>query len=125
MSERLTRAEVDSDYHDLKQVLRDAGKGVHIEIRKEWDNSLDRLHSMALALASLSEGWVSVEEQLPGELRMVLLVTPTSQRCAVDYGYRKGRDFFVQSSIGWDDTRNFGSEVTHWRDLPSPPVGKD
>ena len=63
MSERLTRAEVDSDYHDLKQVLRDAGKGVHIEIRKEWDNSLDRLHSMALALASLSEGWVMVPKE--------------------------------------------------------------
>ena len=77
------------------------------------------------ALSSLSEGWVSVEEQLPEQLRMVLLVTPTSQRCSVDYGYRKGHDFFVQTSAGWDDTRNFGSEVTHWRDLPSPPVGKD
>jgi hypothetical protein len=69
--------------------------------------------------------WISVLDQMPPEHRMVIFHTPTSQRGRVDYGFMDMKGVFnVQCASGWDDVRNYGSEVTHWMFMPEPPETK-
>lgn len=55
----------------------------------------------------------------PSNHQMCLIVTPTSQRGSIDYGFKDMGDgkWKVQTSIGWGPVSDYGSEVTHWYPL--------
>jgi hypothetical protein len=65
-----------------------------------------------------TEGWISVEDRLPGELSDVLVSTHDGN--VTSGGSFAGGEWFTREGHPWHE--QYMSPITHWMPLPEPPL---